>query len=423
MDSITDLAPEIQKRISDFEHFLCKEGLKRPEVKFTGAILASMLKVHHVQLATLARGLGEEITLKKTCERLNRHLAKEEFGTNLIKVNLHKNFKKIKEFPYCVIDGSDIQKPEAKKMEGLCRVRDGSKKSSDEKPVIGNGYYWLNGVMVNDKEILPVYNDIYSLNKEAQEHVSQNTKIHDITNMVYKIKPDTIFVIDRGGDGGNILNPMIKEKKKFVIRGQNQRSLRLHKDSVKATNIKEIAERAKTPFTFKSPRNGEIFNVGIRRVYLGDEQLWLVVSRRQRNKDALSWYLTNVFGSRKTVMITVMHAYGLRWRVEEYHRQIKQDYRLEKICLRKYNAIKNMGVILMLAAAFCARLTYHLVIKLLVLTNQLPRKRLSDIPDYPYYMIMAAVARTLELSVKRKPKPLRIRKRNYFQLNLAFNWI
>ncbi len=33
------------------------------------------------------------------------------------------------------------------------------------------------------------------------------------------------------------------------------------------------------------------------------------------------------------VMITVMHPYGLIWRVEEYHRQIKQDYHLEKICL------------------------------------------------------------------------------------------
>jgi len=153
-------------------------------------------------------------------------------------------------------------------------------------------------------------------------------------------------------------------------------------------------------------------------VYLGDEALWLVVSRRQKVKDALSWYLTNVPGSRKTVMMTVMHAYGLRWRVEEYHRQIKQDYRLESICLRKYNAIKNMGVIVMLAASFCARLPKNLIIKLLVLSNQLPRKRLSDIPDYPYYMIMAAVARTLELAVKRRYKPLRIRKRDYLQLNI-----
>ena len=68
MDSIQDLTPEIQKRISDFEHFLEKEGLKRPEVKFTGFILTSMLKEHHVHLTVLARGLEEKISPKKTWE-------------------------------------------------------------------------------------------------------------------------------------------------------------------------------------------------------------------------------------------------------------------------------------------------------------------------------------------------------------------
>ena len=46
---------------------------------------------------------------------------------------------------------------EATKMEELGRVRDRSKKADDKNPVIGNGYYWLNAVMVNDEEILPVY--------------------------------------------------------------------------------------------------------------------------------------------------------------------------------------------------------------------------------------------------------------------------
>ena len=150
MESITDLAPEIQKRISDFENFLYKEGMKRPEVKFTGAILTSMLKVHHVQLATLARGMEERISLKKTCERVNRHLVKEGFGTELMKMNLRKNYNKFNELPYCIIDLSDIQK-----MEGLGRVRDGSKKSPGKEPLIGNGYYWINGVMADDEEIFP----------------------------------------------------------------------------------------------------------------------------------------------------------------------------------------------------------------------------------------------------------------------------
>ena len=418
MRSITELAPEIQKRIGDFEYFLAKEGMKRPEVKFTGTVLTTMLKKRHVHLTILSKSLEEDITPKKTWERLNRNLSKEGLGTELIRMNLRKNARKISSFRYCIIDGGDIQKPEAKQMDGLGRVRDGSRKTKDKKPVIGNGYYWLNAVMADDEEILPVYGDIYSLEHEAKDHVSEHTKTNEITEKVCGINPDTIFVLDRGGDGETVMDPMITKDRRFVIRGQSTRSLRLHKDSNKVRNIKKIAQKTKTPLQCKSPRNGEKFSVGIRRVYLGDTSLWLVVSHRQNESEALSWYLTNVDGSRRMVMMTVMHAYGLRWRVEEYHRQIKQDYHLEQICLRKYHAIKNMGVIIMLAAAFCARLPKNLLLKLLVLSNQLPRKRLSDIPSYPYYMITAAVARTLELAGKRLFKPLRIRKRDYFQLNL-----
>ena len=82
-----------------------------------------------------------------------------------------------------------------------------------------------------------------------------------------------------------------------------------------------------------------------------------------------------------------------------------------------------MGVIVMLAASFCARLPKNLVVKLLVLTKQLPHNRLRDIPRYPYYMITVAVARVLEHAAKRRYKPLLIRKRDYFQLNLDLRGI
>ena len=91
MESIQDLTPEIQKRICDFEHFLSKEGLKRPEVKFTGAILTAMLKEHHVHLTVLSRSLEEDITPKKTWERFNHNLMKEGLGSGLIRANLRKN--------------------------------------------------------------------------------------------------------------------------------------------------------------------------------------------------------------------------------------------------------------------------------------------------------------------------------------------
>ena len=416
MKSIADLAPEIQKRISGLVNFLKGKRFSRPEVKNIESLMSAMLKKHDIHVSVLSRSLDERIAPKKTWERLSRNLRRKGLGKRVLEANTEKNLAAIREKRYCVVDVSDIQKPYAEQMEGLGRVRDGDKSKRGE-PVIGNGLYWINGVMVDESEILPVYSEIYGLDHEGRDHTSENTKILAITDLVQGMHPKAVYVLDRGGDRSEILMTLLEEGKLFVVRGQDQRSLRLHKDSYKMTNIEKIARRTRTSHAYKSMKKGEWFDVGIRRVYLNETPLWLVVSRRRRG--GLTWYLTSVEGTRMAIMDTVMEAYGLRWRVEEYHRQIKQDYSLEKICLRNYNAIKNMGVLVVLAASFCARLPKHLVIQMLAVSNLLPCRRLRDIPDYPYYMIVAAVAHILESAVKRRPKPLRIRKRDYFQLKLA----
>ncbi len=415
MESIHDFAPEIQQRMSGFVNFIKRKGFSRPEVKNIESLMSGMLRKHDVHVSVLSRSLGEKIAPKKTWERLSRNLRREGFGERILAANTEKNRKAIRKKRYCVVDLSDIQKPYAEQMEGLGRVRDGDKSNRGE-PMIGNGLYWINGVMVDRTEILPVYSELYGLDYEGRDHTSENTKILAITEMVQGMHPEAINVLDRGGDRSEIITSLMVTGKRFVIRGQDQRSLVLHKDSDKKTNIKAIAEKTRTRHAYKSLKNGKWFDVGIRRVYLNGTSLWLVVSRRRRG--GLSWYLTNVDGTSEEIMNTVMEAYGLRWRVEEYHRQIKQDYGLEEICLRNYNAIKNMGVFVVLAATFCAQMPQPLVIQMLAVSNLLPRKQLRDIPAYPYYKIVAAVAYILQTTTKRRPKPLRIRKREYFQFNL-----
>jgi hypothetical protein len=417
MRSITDLAPEIQKRMSGFMDYLGGEGFSRPEVKNIGGLLSGMLKKHDVHVSVLSRSLQEKISPKKPWERLSRNLKREGLWRRLAAANMKKYSGAIRKNRYCVIDLSDIQKPYAGQMEGLSRVRDGDKSGRDTVS-IGNGLYWLNAVMADGNDILPVYGEIYSLDREGKDHVSENSKILGITDMVHEIHPEAIYVHDRGGDRTEIIRTLYADGKTFVVRGQDQRSLRLHKDSARKTNIKKIAKAVSLRHVYTSHRKSERFDVGIRRVYHDDIPLWLVVSRRRRG--GLSWYLTNSEGMRTAIMDMVMEAYGLRWRIEEYHRQIKQDYSLEQLCLRNYAAIKNMGVLVMLAASFCARLPEHIVIKLLAVSHHLPRKRLRDIPKYPYYKIVAAVAYILQHTDKRPYKPLHVRKREYVQLQLGF---
>ena len=406
--------------MSGFVTFLDSEGFSRPEVKNMSALLHGMLKKHDVHVSVLSRSLEEKISPKKTWERLSRNLKREGLGARLICANMKKHKRAIRKRRYCVIDLSDIQKAYAGRMEGLSKVRDGDKSTRDNV-LIGNGFHWINAVMADGDEIVPVYSEIYSLNHEGKAHVSENSKLLGITDRVHKIHPEAMYVLDRGGDRTEIIVPLHNDGKRFVIRGQDQRSLRLHEDSGKKTNIKTIAKRVKRCHVYKVQRTGERFFVGIKRVYLEDIPLWLVVSRRRQG--GFSWYLTNAAGSRTEVINMVLEAYGLRWRIEEYHRQIKQDYGLERLCLRSYAAIKNMGVLVMLASSFCTLLPEHIVIQLLAVSNLLPRKRLRDIPKYPYYKIVAAVAYILHHTEKRTYKPLLVRKREYFQLNLAFTGV
>jgi hypothetical protein len=176
MKSIADLAPGIQKRISGLVNFLKGKRFSRPEVKNIESLMSAMLKKHDIHVSVLSRSLDERIAPKKTWERLSRNLRRKGLGERVLEANAEKNLAAIREKRYCVVDVSDIQKPYAEQMEGLGRVRDGDKSKRGE-PVIGNGLYWINGVMVDESEILPVYSEIYGLDHEGRDHTSENTKI------------------------------------------------------------------------------------------------------------------------------------------------------------------------------------------------------------------------------------------------------
>lgn len=417
MESIHDFAPEIQSKLSVFGKKMTTSDMTRPEQKNTLSLVWGMLKSRRAHVSVLGRSLGERIAPKKTTERLNRTLRKEQYWKRLTVENLRQNRGEIRRKRFCVIDLSDIQKPEAEVMEGVAKVYDGDK-SKNGDTVTGRGYWWLTGLMVDRNGCLPVYSELYSLD---WERTGENKKILDAIAMIHRVHPGAIVVLDRGGDRGTIMEELIKMERSFIIRGQDQRHLRLHKDSAKKTLIGDIARGTKVRRSYTSIRNGAHFRVGIRRVYLGKHPLWLVAAKRSGG--GLSWYLTTIDGPREVIMDTVMDGYGYRWTIEEFHRQVKQDYSLESIRLQRYEAIKSMGALIMVAVSFCADLPQGLAVKLVSSAGLLERKRLRDMPAFTLYKITEAVAIAITASVKRPQKPLRFRKRDYFQLKFALQGI
>jgi hypothetical protein len=92
--------------------------------------------------------LGEEITQKKTTERLGRHLGKQGLWLKITKATIRNQSYYLKRCQYLIWDNSDIQKEYATKMEGLSLVHDGSRDK------IGQGYNLCNIVGIGESGTL-----------------------------------------------------------------------------------------------------------------------------------------------------------------------------------------------------------------------------------------------------------------------------
>jgi hypothetical protein len=77
---------------------------------------------------------------------------------------------------YLIVEGSDIRKPYAKKMEKPGIVRDGSK-STRKNVVTPPGYHWLNILGINHGAVHPLDSCLYSADSVREHEKRENNKI------------------------------------------------------------------------------------------------------------------------------------------------------------------------------------------------------------------------------------------------------
>lgn len=337
-----------------FNHVMSKyqDKLSRPEYKFLRQTVYGILSSRHVHLNKIGSVLGESIRLKKTAGRLSRHLGKENLWSDLLKGHLAVHRRELSGCEYLIGDISDISKTYATCMDGLERVHDGSKGE------VANGYWLMNlvGVDSSGDRMIPAYSELYALKHTDELLSSENSKILSSIDSVQDILgKDQIFVFDRGGDRRVLLEAFLKERRHFIIRQTGTRDLHTGKTR---EALKRVYRRIRLDesITVTRCRHGKIkrkhFDCGAMQVYLPREQgelywqtpLWLVVAKQKGR--GYCWFLCHLPTNDKHQAIKMaMRGYGLRWKIEEIHRQIKSDYHLEAVCLQRYVALKNFNAI------------------------------------------------------------------------------
>ena len=224
MSNCTMNSYEMKRDILNFSKKL-SEGVNKSTSKFVMDMQSGLAKSGSCLISEISKALDENIKLNYTIERLCDNLSnmydeeKEAIWNNYLE-EVKKNVDM--DNPVVLFDDSDINKEYSKKLEDLDRVIDAS---SQDKRIV-NGYHVCEATILtkNEKQPLSIYSQIYSCKSKNFESKNKYT-MESIKEAEKIVGEKFIGVFDRGYDDNKIFNYMEKNKHKFVVRLDDQRSI------------------------------------------------------------------------------------------------------------------------------------------------------------------------------------------------------
>ncbi len=338
-------------------------NLKKPSIRFMKEMTNGIIKSQSCIVRQIAQNLSENISLKKTQERLTYQLDNDKELEKIRENILIQSSRKLNKNSLIIIDPSDIIKPAANKMEGLAKVRDGN--DGKYKP----GYDVIDIIGINQSQsktsIYPIHSELHS------EKIGLDTlksKIFDrVLDIIIHSKNSGIFVMDRGFDDKKVIQELYKHNASFIIRMKKNRHVFYKGDLLNISKVADqISKRHKFEIDRKRTIRAGISEISIplsrhkvkdpekAKVYLVSAEITSKKSN-DRNFTGKFMILISIPGSKKSskeMCELALKSYRLRWKIEEVHRQIKTDFGWEKMQLLKFDRLQALNTLLWLALGF-----------------------------------------------------------------------
>ena len=352
-----------------------------------------------VVLSRIARELDEEILLKKTEERLSRHLLAEGLDASVHDAVLAHGAKAVQDDDIVSVDPSDIQKPYAQEggMPLLAKVWDGSRGRVGDN--LGYNLCFATATPSMSRRIVPLSMTMWSVKEDG--FTSENDRVLDVMRKIAKAAGGRgIYVYDRGGDGDWLFDFFLGERLDFIVRLVGCRTLLHWNGERQADDLASVCEmKYRQNVRFKSHGKEvdvqvEYGSLPVRLPEHPDVGLRLVVVKWPRGEKPMMLLTTLKATRSRRRLRQVVEGYLTRWRIEDTIRFVKQTYELEDVRLLKFARLKAM-VSIVLAAAYFAMAWLGLSDKLSVLAEHVKRvsKRMFEVPDFFFYAIADGIRR------------------------------
>ena len=319
--------------------------------RFIRQSLWGILASGSLMVTEMARGIHDRTTtLDYTAKRLCRQLKGGTWSWRIVQEAYLKSVTPlVGQDTVVAVDLTDLSKPRGRDFEYLALVRDGDK--DELKP----GYWCIEAYAVTRKETVPLVLEPFSV--DDPKTPSQNIVIlKTLSQLKDRLGTSGIFTFDRGFDSGEVLNCLLDNKMRFIVRLRGDRHLVLPSGvRMSATDIADRMRNLKKCLRWRAKgRRYQLHYVGYQEVKLPgrDEPLRLVVSTVPGIDGGTMMLLTNTEVKDFRDAEKVLRRYGKRWKAEEAIRLLKQEVGLEGFRIRSLRAIKRLVFLAMLAIAF-----------------------------------------------------------------------
>jgi hypothetical protein len=381
------------------------KGHDKPTRKFLADMIYGIVAAGSCKLTEIGRTLKEDIALKKTVERLGRHLSRYSERETLKQNYIAEVKRSLGADTMLIIDGGDVAKPCSPKMEAIGYVYDASEGK------YANGYWTMGAVALSDEkqQPVPVYENLYPCKKQGGLGSGAETA-KCLQYLRENFGSGIPRVLDRGFDSGATIMGLAENDEKFILR-VNQNRVAVHNG--KRSYIGDIARGVVCEHGFEyKGKNGKVSRckIGITQVVLPNlknTRLNLIVCK-EYGETPLVLY-TNLSETLESIAVRVVKAYLMRWRIEEFYAFKKQSLRFEDFRVRGLDSIITLDLLLTVAAGFiamlCEKSADKTVVELVAVSKRIPKTadflRKTKVIFYAVHDGVAHVLASLRCGISR----------------------
>jgi hypothetical protein len=315
----------------------------KPRRKFLRQVLGAILLSGSLVVMEFSRLIHDDCSdIFYRLKRLLNHLTSPRADlSKVVRAYREQMARYIEPDTPLIIDMTDIAKPRARRMKYLDQVRDGS-----ENKLI-NGYWCIEVyAYAKGKKVIPLSLDVFGIDDPSVG--SQNLQIERNIDAVNKaFDGNGIWLADRGFDGLNLYEMWFSRRCRFIVRQRGDRYV-LTTNGVRILE-RDLLEHLRRQWLHKGRHSDIVFC----KVKLPDhnQPLYLIACWRGKSTNPLI-LLTNLVVENERQARQIISYYKKRWSCEETIQFLKGRVGLERFRIRRYEAIKRLMILAMLAMGF-----------------------------------------------------------------------